>query len=46
MCWLGCFYLNGHTIGFCEQTQKSKLHYMPPELTLQVKGLRACAPCK
>ena len=24
------FHLNGHTIGFCPQTQKLELHYMSP----------------
>ena len=24
------FHLNGHTMGFCRQTQKLELHYMSP----------------
>ena len=38
------FHLNGHTIGFCPQSQKLErqleLHYMSPYLTLGVKVLK------
>ena len=33
------FHLNGHTIGFCAQTQKLELPYKTPLFTLAVKGL-------
>ena len=33
------FHLNGHTIGFRPQTQKLKLPYKTPLITLAVKGL-------
>ena len=32
------FHLNGHTTGFHPQTQMLELHYLSPELTLEVKG--------
>ena len=33
------FHLNGHTTGFCQQTQKLELHYMSQSiLSMGVKG--------
>ena len=33
------FYLNGHSIGFCPQTQKLESPYKTPSNTQAVKGL-------
>ena len=34
------FHLNGHTVGFCQQTQKLELHYIVPVSIVDSGGER------